>query len=46
MTNLSEILLKYQQDFFKNPKKRKIWVSSRQIGKSFTLASILCYKAL
>ena len=29
-----------------SPKKKKIWVSSRQIGKSFTLAFLAVYKAL
>lgn len=28
-----------------SPKKRKLWISSRQIGKSFTLACMLVYKA-
>ena len=46
MTNISEILLNYQKNFFQNNKKRKIWISSRQIGKSFTIAAILCYKCL
>ena len=29
-----------------SPKKRKLWISSRQIGKSFTIACMLVYKAL
>lgn len=45
-TKLIDIFLKYQKDFFLNNKKRKIWISSRQIGKSFTIAGILCYKCL
>lgn len=46
MFNLSMKLLKYQNDFFKNKKKRKIWIASRQIGKSHTIAHMLVYKAL
>lgn len=46
MTSISDIFLDYQRTFFSNPKKRKIWISSRQIGKSFTIAGRLCYKAL
>ena len=41
-----DIFLPYQKKFFTNPAKRKIWVSSRQIGKSFCVAGILTYKAL
>lgn len=41
-----DIFLPYQRSFFLNPKKRKFWVSSRQCGKSFTVAGILSYKAL
>lgn len=41
-----DIFLPYQRQFFLNPKKRKIWVSSRQIGKSFTIGALLTYKAL
>lgn len=44
--NISDILLPYQKSFMKDKHKRKIWISSRQIGKSFCVASILCYKAL
>lgn len=46
MQNLSEILLKYQLEFAKASAKRKIWVSSRQIGKSFTIAFIMVMKCL
>lgn len=46
MKNILEIFLPYQKSFFLNQKKRKVWISSRQIGKSFTLAGILTYKAL
>lgn len=46
MKSLKEILLRYQQSFATNSKKRKCWISSRQIGKSFTIAYLLCYKAL
>ena len=41
-----DIFLPYQKKFFTNPTKRKIWVSSRQIGKSFCVAGILTFKAL
>ena len=41
-----DIFLPYQKKFFTNPAKRKIWVSSRQIGKSFCVAGILTFKAL
>lgn len=41
-----DIFLPYQKKFFTNPAKRKIWVSSRQVGKSFCIAGILAYKAL
>lgn len=43
---LIDIFLAYQKSFFLNNKKRKIWISARQIGKSFCIAGILCYKAL
>ena len=43
---LLDIFLPYQKSFFCNPSKRKMWVSSRQIGKSFCIAGILVYKAL
>ena len=43
---LSNILLPYQKKFIQNDKKNKIWLSSRQIGKSFTLSYIATQKAL
>lgn len=49
MTNqqpISDILLPYQREFFMAPQKRKVWVSSRQIGKSFTIAALLTFQAL
>ena len=45
-TKVLDIFLPYQKEFFLNSKKRKIWISGRQLGKSFTIAGILCYKAL
>lgn len=44
--NLLSLTYPYQRTFITNPRKRKIWVSSRQIGKSFTIAFIMCAKAL
>lgn len=41
-----DMFLPYQRSFFSNPSKRKIWVSARQIGKSFCVAGMLVYKAL
>lgn len=43
---LSNILLPYQKKFILNDKKNKIWLSSRQVGKSFTLSYIANQKAL
>lgn len=43
---LLDLAYPYQKNFILNQSKRKIWVSSRQIGKSWTIALILCYKAL
>ena len=43
---LLDIFLPYQKKFFTNPARRKIWVSARQIGKSFCVAGILTLKAL
>ena len=43
---LLDIFLPYQRKFFTNPAKRKIWVSARQIGKSFCVAGILAFKSL
>ena len=38
--------LPYQRSFFSATAKRKLWVSSRQVGKSHAIAGILVYKAL
>ena len=46
MQKLIDIALPYQKDFILSPKKKKIWLSSRQIGKSWTLSFIAVYKAL
>lgn len=46
MNDLTDIFLDYQKTFFKNKSKRKIWIAGRQIGKSFTVGAILCFKAL
>lgn len=46
MKNLQEILLPYQRDFILAPKKRKLWLAARQIGKSFSLGYLAVYKAL
>lgn len=46
MNNIYDILLDYQKTFFKNKKKRKIFIASRQSGKSFVAATILVFKAL
>ena len=43
---LLDMFLPYQRSFFLNQSKRKIWVSARQIGKSFCVAGMLVYKAL
>lgn len=39
-------MLPYQRDFVLSPKKRKLWLAARQIGKSFSLAYLAVYKAL
>lgn len=44
--NLMDITLPYQRKFIQNPCKRKLWLSSRQIGKSFSCGMIAVYKAL
>lgn len=44
--NLMDITLPYQRKFIQNPSKRKLWLSSRQIGKSFACGMIAVYKAL
>lgn len=46
MKSLQDILLPYQRDFILSPKKRKLWLAARQIGKSFSLAYLAAYKAL
>ena len=43
---LIDTFLPYQKSFFCNPAKRKIWISSRQIGKSFCLGGMLVHTAL
>lgn len=43
---LIDLAFPYQKTFISNPSKRKIWVSSRQIGKSWTIAFVLVRKAL
>ena len=43
---LIDLAFPYQKEFITNPSKRKIWISSRQIGKSWTIAFILVRKAL
>ena len=43
---LRDIALPYQQKFIDSPKRRKIWLSSRQIGKSWTCAFISVFKSL
>lgn len=46
MKSLIELALPYQREFLTSPRKRKIWVSSRQIGKSWVLAYELTASAL
>ena len=41
-----DILLPYQRKFFQDRRKRKIWLSSRQVGKSLTIAAMLVCAAL
>lgn len=43
---LIDLALPYQRDFILAKKKRKLWLSSRQIGKSWSLAFIAVEKAL
>lgn len=38
MESLAGLLLKYQKTFADSKARRKLWLSSRQVGKSFTLA--------
>ena len=46
MQSLTSILLPYQRRFFESKKRRKLFCSSRQVGKSFCLAMIAAFKAL
>lgn len=46
MFTLRSLFYPYQWSFFSNQKRRKIWISSRQLGKSWTLGALLVYKAL
>ena len=46
MAPLFDILYPYQRAFVRSGKRRKIWVSARQVGKSFTLAGMLVRSAL
>ena len=43
---LLDTFLPYQKSFFCNPAKRKIWLASRQVGKSFCLGGMLVHAAL
>lgn len=43
---LIDLALPYQKQFIQNSKKRKIWISGRQLGKSFAIAMMLVFKAL
>lgn len=43
---LIDTFLPYQKSFFCNPAKHKIWLSSRQVGKTFCLAGMLTHSAL
>lgn len=43
--NLSQILLPYQLEFCRNLKSKSYWISSRQIGKSFTIGFLSAYTA-
>ena len=43
---LVDILLPYQKKFASAPQRKKIWVAGRQLGKSFTIAFIMCNKVL
>ena len=44
--SILDLALPYQRKFILNQKKRKLWLSSRQIGKSWTLAFLASFKAL
>lgn len=43
---LFDILLPYQKRFVDSPKKRKLWLSARQVGKSFALSYLATKKVL
>lgn len=43
---INDILLPYQREFLAAPQHRKMWISSRQVGKSFALAVALSKGAL
>lgn len=45
MKLFNDVLYPWQRRFVLAPRRRKIWLSSRQIGKSEALASTLVYKA-
>ena len=42
---LIDLALPYQRRFIEAKKKRKLWLSARQVGKSWTLAVIAAFKA-
>ena len=44
--SLVDGLYPFQRKFFEAKCRRKIWLSSRQIGKSHTLAAIMVHEAL
>lgn len=44
--SLQDILLPYQKKFILDDRKKKIWLASRQVGKSFALSYIATLKAL
>ena len=44
--SLKNLFYPYQWKFFSNKLHRKIWISSRQLGKSWVLGALLVYKAL
>lgn len=46
MANILDLALPYQKKFILAPQKRKLWLSSRQIGKTWTLAFLASYQAL
>lgn len=43
---LADLLLPYQRQFVNAPQRKKLWLASRQIGKSFTIAYLMCQKVL